>query len=167
MLYCGLRPEEAVEIFEHNLILPDRIWNEEQQTFEDPPEDDDWGELYVGSVAPEVARDWTDDGSRRDVREMPKHRAKGETRGPIPVPPQQVKLFRAHLNEYGIGDGGRMFRRLRSEVVSGETLRKVWARARSQALTEKEQESPLLGRPDPRSPTPDRRRLERLGDWSR
>ena len=147
MLYCGLRPEEAVEIFEHNLVLPDRISNEEQQSFEDPPEDDDWGELYVGPVAPEVARDWTDDGGRRDVREMPKHRAKGETRGPIPVPPQQVKLFRAHLDEYGTGDDGRVFRGLRSEVVSGETLRKVWARARRQVLTEKEQESPLAKRP--------------------
>ncbi len=78
---------------------------------------------------------------------MPKHRAKGETRGPIPVAPQQVKLFRARLDEYGTGDDGRVFRGLRSEVVSGETLRKVWARARGQALTEKERESPLAKRP--------------------
>jgi hypothetical protein len=130
MLYCGLRPEEAVEIHEHNLILPARIWNEETQQFEDPPEEEDWGELHVGQVAPEVARDWTDDSARRDTRRMPKHRAEGETRGPIPVPPIQVRHFRTHLDEFGLGKDGRVFRGVKSDVVPGETIRKVWGRAR-------------------------------------
>lgn len=148
MLYCGLRPEEAVEICDHNLVLPDRVFNADKQEFEDPPESDNWGELYVGPVAPEVARDWTDDGGRRDTRQMPKHRAEGETRGPIPVPPQQVRLFREHLEQHGTGKDGRVFRGVRSgEAVAGETIRKVWSRARTKVLTEKEQESPLAKRP--------------------
>jgi integrase len=126
MLYCGLRPEEAVEIHEHNLILPDRVWNPETEELEDPAEDEDWGELYVGPVAPEVARDWTDDGARRDTRQMPKHRAEGETRGPIPVPPVQVRLFRAHIATFGTGKDGRVFQHV---------------------LTQREQDSPLAKRP--------------------
>jgi integrase len=147
MLYCGLRPEEAVEIFEHNLKLPAQRWNPAADAFEDPPEEEDWGELYVGPVAPEVARDWTDDGARRDSRPMPKHRAEGETRGPIPVPPVQVRLFREHLETFGVGNDGRIFRGVKSDVVPGETIRKVWGRARDKVLTQKEQNSPLAKRP--------------------
>jgi integrase len=147
MLYCGLRPEEAVEIFEHNLILPDRVWNAQTEESEDPPDDQDWGELYVGPVAPEVARDWTDDGARRDSRDRPKHRAEGETRGPIPIPPVQVRLFRAHLDEFGTGKDGRVFQGIRADVVPGETIRRVWRNAREKVLTNKEQDSPLAKRP--------------------
>ena len=147
MLYCALRPEEAVEIFEHNLILPKRIWNPETECFEDPPDDQDWGELYVGPVAPEVAREWTDDGARRDSRDRPKHRAEGETRGPIPVPPVQVHLFRAHLEEFGTGNDGRLFRGIRADVVPGETIRRVWRNAREKVLSGGEQDSPLAKRP--------------------
>jgi hypothetical protein len=138
MLYCGLRLEEAVEIFEHNLKLPAQVWNSEAGAFEDPPEETDWGELYVDHVAPDVARDWTDDGARRDSRPMPKHRAEGETRGPIPVPPVQVRLFREHLEAFGVANDGRLFRGVRSDVVPGETIRKVWGRARDKVLTQKE-----------------------------
>ncbi|MDN3360105.1 tyrosine-type recombinase/integrase [Actinomadura sp. DC4] len=147
MLYCGLRPEEAVEVHEHNLILPARIWNEETKQFEDPVEEEDWGELYVGPVAPEVARDWTDDSARRDTRRMPKHRAEGETRGPIPVPPVQVRHFRAHLDDFGLGKDGRVFRGVKSDAVPGETIRKVWGRAREKVLSDKELASPLAKRP--------------------
>jgi integrase len=147
MLYCGLRPEEAVEIFEHNLVLPPRVFNQATGTYEEPPEEEDWGELYVGPVAPEVAREWTDTGERRDSREMPKHRAEGETRGPIPVPPVQVRLFRRHLDEFGTGKDGRLFRGVRADVVPGETIRKVFGRARERVLTAKEQDSPLMKRP--------------------
>jgi integrase len=147
MLYCGLRPEEAVEIFEHNLVLLPRIWNPETGQHEDPPEAEDWGELFVGPVAAEASSDFTDDGSNRDSRDRPKHRAEGETRGPIPVPPAQVRLFRAHLDEFGSGQDGRVFRGVKAERVSGETIRKVWARARRSVLTDQEQASPLVKRP--------------------
>ncbi|GAA0967483.1 integrase [Actinocorallia libanotica] len=147
MLYCGLRPEEAVEISTDTLVLQPRIWNPETQSLEDPPEDEDWGELYVGSVSPEVAREWTDDGETRDRREMPKHRAQGETRGPIPVPPVQSRLFREHLDLFGVGKDGRLFRGIRAEHVPGSTIRKVWGRARAKALTPKELASPLAKRP--------------------
>ncbi|WP_345433672.1 hypothetical protein [Actinoallomurus vinaceus] len=126
-----------MEIFEHNLTLPDRAWNAETEQFEDLPEDQDWGELYVGPVAPEVARDWTDDGARRDSRDRPKHRAEGETRGPIPTPLVQVRLFRTHLAEFGTGKDGRVFRGIRADVVPGETIRRVWRNAREKVFTEK------------------------------
>ncbi|REE99005.1 tyrosine-type recombinase/integrase [Thermomonospora umbrina] len=147
MLYCGLRPEEAVEITEDTLVLQPRIWNPETEQLEDPPEDEDWGELWVGAVAPEVAPDWTDDGAKRDRREMPKHRAQGEIRGPIPVPPVQSRLLREHLVLYGTGKDGRLFRGVRADSVPGDTIRKVFGRARAKVLTKKELASPLAKRP--------------------
>jgi integrase len=147
MLYCTLRPEEAVEIRADNLVLPPLVLNEETGQYDEPPEEGNWGELFVGPVSPEVARQWTDNGDRRDSREMPKHRAEGETRGPIPVPPVQVRLFRRHLEEFGTGKDGRLFRGVRADVVPGETIRRVFGRARAKALTATELESPLLRRP--------------------
>lgn len=147
MLYCGLRPEEAVEVAAHNLVLPDLIWNPLAGAWEEPPEDDDWGELFVGPVSPEVERDWTDSGELRDSRPMPKHRAENETRGPIPVPPVQVRLFRAHLAEFGTGTGGRLFRGVRVDYVPGSTIRELWRRARGKVLSAAEQATPLAKRP--------------------
>ncbi|WP_370372922.1 integrase [Catenulispora sp. GP43] len=147
MLYCGLRPEEAVEVADYNLVLPDLVKNPETGELEEPPEDDDWGELFVGPVSPEVARDWTDSGDVRDTRSMPKHRAENETRGPIPVPPVQVRLFRAHLKEFGVGANGRLFRGVRVDHVPGTTIRELHRRARAKVLSNTELDTPLAKRP--------------------
>lgn len=78
---------------------------------------------------------------------MPKHRAEGETRGPIPVPPVQSRLFREHLIHHGTGKDGRLFQGVRADVVPGDTIQRVFGRARAKVLTPKELDSPLAKRP--------------------
>lgn len=147
MLYCGLRPEEAVETRKDYIVLPPLVQNVQTGEWEEPPEDEDWGELYVGPVSPEVARDWTDDGDNRDSRDRPKHRAEGEKRGPIPIPPVQVRLYRAHLAKFGTGSDGRLFSGMKADRVPGVTIRKVLKRARAKVLTDAERATPLAQRP--------------------
>jgi hypothetical protein len=53
-------------------------------------------------------REWTDDGASREARRL-KHRAVSETRS-IPIPPTLVRIFRAQIERYGTGPGGRLFR---------------------------------------------------------
>ena len=80
MYYCGLRPEEAVMLRVADMRLPD---------------DDGWGELHISAAAPDAGGRWTDSGAGRDRRGL-KHRGEGEIRS-VPVPPPQVRLLRAHL----------------------------------------------------------------------
>jgi hypothetical protein len=48
---------------------------------------------------------WTDDGTARQERGL-KHRAENETRT-IPIPPELVRLLRAHIKKYGTTPDGR------------------------------------------------------------
>jgi hypothetical protein len=47
MYYAGLRPEEAINLSTDNIILPPRTRDAEHQQWENPPDDQDWGELYL------------------------------------------------------------------------------------------------------------------------
>src|SRR5215469_837869 len=47
MYYAGLRPEEAINLAKDNVILPPQAWDEEGQQWEDPPDDQEWGELHI------------------------------------------------------------------------------------------------------------------------
>ena len=88
MYYCGLRPEEAVVLRAADLRLS---------------ADDEWGEMHVTTTAPDAGARWTDTGAERDRRGL-KHRGEGEIRT-VPIPPPQVRLFRAHLDRsYGTSE---------------------------------------------------------------
>jgi hypothetical protein len=63
MHYSALRPGEAATLSRSNLALPA----------------EGWGELLLESSTPEAGASWTDNGRRREERQL-KHRAKGETR---------------------------------------------------------------------------------------
>jgi integrase len=52
MYYAGLRPEEAINLGRDNVILPPPVWDEESQQWQDPPDDEDWGELQIRSATP-------------------------------------------------------------------------------------------------------------------
>ena len=106
MYYAALRPEEAVNLREHNLTLPALVWNAEAQQWEEPA--DGWGELHFATAAPFVGREWTDDGTLREERSL-KHRANGHSRS-VPCAPELTRILRAHLAEFGTGPGGRLFR---------------------------------------------------------
>ncbi len=77
--------------------LPPLVWNAEIGQWQEPPEDDDWGELHLRSATPDAGAEWTDDGKGREVRPL-KHRAEDDTRT-VPVCPELTTLLRVHLRE--------------------------------------------------------------------
>ncbi|MGW4791780.1 tyrosine-type recombinase/integrase [Nonomuraea sp. NPDC004297] len=142
MYYAALRPEEAVNLREDHITIPDLVMNPETGEMEPPA--DDWGELHFASATPFAGREWTDDGALREERTL-KHRAEGQSRS-VPCPPALTKLIRAHLAAFGTGTGGRLFEGVRGGGLPSITYRRVWAKARAKALTEKEALSPLAKR---------------------
>ena len=88
MYYGALRPEEATDLRDTNLIsLPDH----------------GWGEMILTNAQPRSGSNWTDDGTVRQ-RAALKHRPPGETRS-VPIHPELVTLLRIHLKQYGTGPG--------------------------------------------------------------
>ncbi len=88
---------------------------------------------------------WTDEGTARQERGL-KHRADNETRT-IPIPPELVRLLRAHIKRYGTTDDGRVFQTARGGILQDSGYNEAWTQARKQALTPAQQRSPLGRRP--------------------
>jgi integrase len=130
MYYAGLRPSEAIELREANLELP---------------RDDGWGTLYLRKSAPAVGKAWTDSGTRRERRQL-KHRATEEVR-PVPCHPALTRQLHNHIGEFGVAPDGRLFRGSGGGDLSESISGRVWAAARTAALTESEAQSSLAKRP--------------------
>jgi integrase len=145
MYYAGLRPEEAINLGQDNLVLPSRVWDEEGQQWRDPPDDQDWGELHLRGATPDAGSEWTDDGSPRERRQL-KHRAEGDARI-VPTHPELTRLLREHLASFGLAEDGRLFAGVRGGELPTITYRRAWAKARQVVLTTAEQASPLARRP--------------------
>jgi integrase len=145
MYYAGLRPEEATNLSTDNVLLPDRIWDTECKQWQDPPDDQDWGELHLRSATPDVGSEWTDDGSPRERRQL-KHRAEGDTRI-VPTHPELTRLLRDHMANFEPATDGRLFAGVRGGELPTITYRRAWIKARQLALTTAEQASPLARRP--------------------
>jgi integrase len=79
LYYAALRPSEAVMLRESDLYLPGN----------------GWGRIVLAASASCAGTAWTDHGTSRQERGL-KHRADNETRT-IPIPPELVKLLRAHI----------------------------------------------------------------------
>jgi hypothetical protein len=101
---------------------------------------------YAEAKWPNLAPD-----SRRSVAEAlvtvtvalaRKHRAAHETRT-IPIPPDLVRLLRAHIRRYGTTPDGRIFETARGGIIQDSAYSAVWAAARKQALTEAQYRAPL------------------------
>ena len=133
MYYAGLRPEEAVSLSTDCVSLPP------------PAQEDGWGELHLRNATPDTGREWTDDGSPRERRQL-KHRADGDSRI-VPVHPELARLLRDHLAQFGTPPDGRLFSGVRGGELATVTYRRAWIRARQDALTAAEQASPLARRP--------------------
>ena len=84
-------------------------------------------------------------GTARQERGL-KHRAAHETRT-IPIPPDLVKLLRAHIRRYGTTPDERIFQTARGGIIQDSAYSAVWAEARKKALTEAQCRSPLGRRP--------------------
>jgi integrase len=129
LYYAALRPAEAVALREADCVLPAR----------------GWGRIDLAASAPRAGTEWTDDGASREERGL-KHRAASETRS-IPIPPVLARMLRAHIQRYGTGPGGRLFRTARGGPLNDTGYGEVWQRARPLALTPAQQASPLARRP--------------------
>jgi len=145
MYYAGLRPEEAINLAEDNVILPPPAWDEESQQWQDLPDDQEWGELHIRSATPDAGREWTDDGSLRERRQL-KHRADGDSRI-VPAHPELTRLLRDHLAKFAAAPDGRLFGGVRGGELPTITYRRAWIKARQTALSAAEQASPLARRP--------------------
>jgi integrase len=145
MYYAGLRPEEAISLRAEDVVLPSPIHNDELRQSQDPPDDEDWGELHLRHATPDAGSDWTDDGAQRDRRQL-KHRAEGDSRI-VPTHPELTGLLRHHLAQFGTAPDGRVFSGVRGGELPTITYRRAWIRAREAALTATEQASPLARRP--------------------
>nr|WP_307819399.1 hypothetical protein [Microbispora rosea] len=65
----------------------------------------------------------------------------------MPIPPVLVKIIRQHIEEFGVGSDGRIFRSERGGVVASTAYTEVWQEARKLALTPAQVASPLARRP--------------------
>jgi len=86
-----------------------------------------------------------EDSAARQERGL-KHRAAHETRA-IPIPPDLVRLLRAHIKRYGTTPDGRIFQTARGGIIQDSAYSAVWAEARKKALTPAQCRSPLGRRP--------------------
>jgi integrase len=145
MYYAGLRPEEAINLGTDNVILPPSVWDEDSQQWQNPSDDQEWGELHLRSATPDAGSEWTDDGSPRERRQL-KHRAEGDSRI-VPTHPELTRLLRDHIVSIGPAEDGRLFTGIRGGELPTITYRRAWAKARQVALTPAEQASPLARRP--------------------
>lgn len=129
--YSALRPEEAINLRKHNVILP--------------PTDDEWGEFQLERAAPHAGKEWTDSGKARDDRGL-KHRGPDEIRI-VPIPPELVVRLRAHTAEFGYDRDGRLFVGDRGGEVPVITYNRIWRVAREATFAREVLASPLAENP--------------------
>ena len=129
LYYAALRPSEAVMLREADLHLAKQ----------------GWGRIDLAASASRAGTAWTDHGTARQERGL-KHRAARETRT-IPIPPDLVKLLRAHIKRYGTTPDGRIFQTTRGGIIQDSAYTADWADARKKALTPAQHRSPLGRRP--------------------
>ena len=94
---------------------------------------------------PSAGRSWSESGTRREPRQL-KHRGTEEVRI-VPCPPDPTALLREHLDEHGTTPDGRLFRGVRGGPLSESLYGRLWALARTSALSKEEASSPLAQRP--------------------
>ncbi|WP_160051160.1 tyrosine-type recombinase/integrase [Nocardiopsis sp. FR26] len=141
----ALRPEEAVNLKWSDVHLPPRRWDPDTQQWLNPDLEEEWGEIVVREVAPDVGKRWTDSGEQRD-RRQPKGRAVGEKR-PVPCPPQLTRVLRRHRDEFGVGPDGLVFFGIHGRQLATCVYQDAWNRARRQVFTKAQQGTPLARTP--------------------
>ncbi|WP_326763646.1 hypothetical protein OG978_02800 [Streptomyces sp. NBC_01591] len=87
-----------------------------------------WGMLNLSGGVVTSGKEWTDDGEVREVHSL-KRRAASATR-PVPIPPQFVRMLRAHVKRFDVAPDGRLFRDQAANYVDVAAYGITWARAR-------------------------------------
>jgi len=139
MYYAMMRPAEVAALTRDGCHLPDH----------------GWGRLTFAYSSTAAGKSVTDDGQVHEHRGL-----KGRTMGrpasgrrarkparQVPVPPELVTLLRGHLERYGTGPDGRLFRSEAGNPLQPSTWWRVWQKARAFGLTPVQQATPLLQRP--------------------
>ncbi|OEV31205.1 integrase [Streptomyces nanshensis] len=127
--FAGLRPAEAVGLVASDCSLPA----------------EGWGLLTLRKTRPTAGTRWTGTGVVHDHRGL-KNRSTEESRR-VPIPPVLVQTLRAHLDQFGTAEDGRVFRNERGGILGSTAYWRVWDEARRLALTPEQTESPLARRP--------------------
>ena len=119
--------------------------------------EDGWGRLIFSDSSPAVGREFTDDGQVHDDRGLKGRDRQGRTRTRVararratrnvPIPPELVVLLREHIEQFGTGPGGRLFRSESGNPIQPSTYWRVWQKTRAMALTPQQLRTPLLHRP--------------------
>jgi integrase len=139
MYYAMMRPSEVAALTRNGCCLPDN----------------GWGHLTFAESSPAPGRAYTDDGQVHEHRGL-----KGRTRGRpsrdsrarrptrrVPIPPELVALLRAHLEQFGAGPDGRLFRSENGNPVQPSTWWQVWQKVRPLALTPEQLATPCSAAP--------------------
>jgi integrase len=129
MYYAMMRPEEVADLRRSGCHLPET----------------GWGTLTFSVSAPAAGKQWTDSGTVHEERGL-----KGRTRKAVrtvPIPPKLVAMLREHIERFGCGPDGRLFRSEQGNAIQPSTYWRVWQRARELALGLEEAKGPLLKRP--------------------
>jgi integrase len=130
LYYAGLRPEEAVGLYKHNLDISS----------------EGWGWLHLDEAEPHAGKEWTDAGTNRERRHL-KQRAVGEGRS-APCPPELTAVLNEYIEVFGFGEDGRLFRGKRNsnELPKG-TINRAWKEARRAVFADDVYNSPLAATP--------------------
>jgi integrase len=129
LYFAAMRPSEAAQLRLTDCHLPD----------------EGWGRLDLQGSSPYAGTAWTDDGATHDHREL-KKRSRNAVRL-VPIPPELVRLLRAHVEAFGVAADGRLFRGARGGDLSSGEYPSIWRQARQDTLTASQAASPLAGRP--------------------
>jgi integrase len=65
----------------------------------------------------------------------------------VPCAPDLTALLHVHLERFGTGTDGLLFRGVRGGELAASTYCRVWRKARAEVLTPEEARSPLTARP--------------------
>jgi integrase len=139
MYYAMMRPSEVGALTRSGCYLPDH----------------GWGHVTFADASPTPGKAYTDDGRSHAHRGL-----KGRTRGRpsrdsrarkptrrVPIPPELVALLSAHLEQFGPGPDGRLFRSENGNPILQSTWWQVWQKVRKLSLTPEQLATPLLRRP--------------------
>ncbi|MFH8591411.1 hypothetical protein [Streptomyces rimosus] len=129
MYYAAMRPAEVIHLRSDQCHLPDN----------------GWGLLNLSGGVVTSGKEWTDDGAAHEVHSL-KRRVATATR-PVSIPPQFVRMLKAHIERFGVAPDGRLFRNMAGNYVEAAAYGTTWARARELALTRTERASGLAKRP--------------------
>ena len=134
MFYAMMRPSEVTALVKASCDLPCV----------------GWGRLIFADASPAAGRDFTDDGRVHEARGLkgrPRQAAARRATRNVPIPPELVALLRAHIERFGTGQDGRLFRSANGNPILPSTWWQVWSKVRRLALTPEQLATPLMRRP--------------------